>query len=152
MGDYSREGEVTVTVGGGQEMPQYKRRLFAGLFEVTAALPGARRIHGVRAGVYKLAEDRFAHRPVGEHEQFIWYDENDPCLRIKLLFENKEHAMTFQSKMMAWNDNFGLCTIEGGPVVERSLRRVDCANICRVFYADYNGTDYDDSQCNSLAD
>ena len=63
-------------------------------FEVRATYHGAKRMKGIRASMYRYAEQHKAcYSP--EYEKSIWYDNGNDDLQIALVFENKLLALTF---------------------------------------------------------
>ena len=63
-------------------------------FEVRATYHGVKRMKGIRASMYRYAEQHKAcYSP--EYEKSIWYDNGNDDLQIALVFKNEELALTF---------------------------------------------------------
>ena len=63
-------------------------------FQVEAKIIGAKRMKGIRAAVYRNAEEHLACYSLN-HSRSIWYDEGSEDLQITLLFENEDNAQHF---------------------------------------------------------
>lgn len=155
MNDLCRVLNIT-TVAAKSRLRSYIKQLQVeppNCYVVNASIQDARNRKGVRAAVYKKAEESHAFYSPGSGERPIRYgnDAERSKLFVRLLFKAETDALDFASSLRHWNFSHPGSSVI--PVVD------DSPNICRrpidlwpVKFNDYDPTEADDSPCTSLAD
>jgi hypothetical protein len=134
------------------------------VYVVTASIPEAKTISGVRAAVYLRGEECFAFQERGV--KCIYYQDDvgdggdgdggdgaehkiDDTLHLRLLFKKEEHAMKFETSISLWNVHQPHFPLK--PEVNPLEVLLAPKDLARVKLKDYDGPD-SNSPCNSLAD
>ena len=123
-------------------------------FKVNAYIEGARLVKGFRASMYMLAEEfnAFSEPDVTP----IRYDENikPSALRMSLLFESKQRAMQFSTKLRNWKFSHPMLgsSLEEIQVDDLPARVPLRGDLSPIKLNDYDPKEADDSPCTSLAD
>ena len=108
-------------------------------FQVEAKIVGAKRMKGIRAAVYRNAEEHLACYSLN-HSRSIWYDEGSENLQITLLFENKDNARRFRTFLDHWYLNNPMAVKSGDVLVEKEIAMVHVPsshNLIDVQLSDY---------------
>ena len=110
-------------------------------FEVRAAYHGAKVRKGIRASMYRYAEEHGAcYLP--NNEKSIWYDDGSNDLQIALVFEKKEFARAFQTFLTQSYLNNPMVR-QGDIAVREELNVIYVATHKQVFLTHYDAAEYD---------
>ncbi len=128
---------------------------------VNAKILSASKMQGIRAAVYKLAEEHLARYFMSKEKTFYYDEQGDLIISALFLAEDRAEAEKFQSALNLWHLQNFLAALDGKVQVEKAIQVVYQNNICqdssaptipeRVFLNDYKGTD-SDSPMSSLGD
>ena len=128
---------------------------------VNARIVGASKLQGVRAAVYRLAEEHLARYFCSKEKTFYYDEQGNLIISALFLAEDRAQAEKFQSALNLWHLQNFLIGLEGKVHVDKVILSVYQDSICsyssapitpeRVFLSDYVGTD-SDSPMSSLGD
>ena len=108
-------------------------------FQVEAKIIGAKKMKGIRAAVYRSAEEHLAFYSLN-HSRSIWYDDGSVNLQITLLFKNEDNALRFRTFLDHWYLNNPIAIKFGDVLVEKEIVTVHVPsshNLVAVQLSDY---------------
>ena len=120
------------------------------VYAVNATYKEARKIKGIRASVYRYAQEHLAY--YSKDSKSIWYNDGSNDLQIDLLFKVEGDALKFMAFLEHWYMNNPMLVKYGDITVEGLQRKCVTENdIKPVRWSDYDASETD-SPVLSLAD
>ena len=122
-------------------------------FSATASIRGCKKSKGIRASMFKCAQECHALQSLEGLEKTIYYAEGSNDLTVSLLFRELRDAEEFQNKLTSFaldHTHFGSKLTLTPDILKVAVPSIQ--QLARVMYTNYIGTDNDESPLMSLND